>query len=224
MNANSHEKRDDDAPAGGDLAARRGAAAWLSAAALLFAAVLAATLGAPDPAIAQDAAAAAAATAPAPASASAPLTRAQLEEFRSTLERHMRQERGRLASLQGQVDVVTLHMRLSDIAHVDQVRFFGPASGESTEPRSIRAYVFVPKEMDQGSGGSLVVWQRGEDEQEIESWSDVPELRELLGRGVTIIAPDYDGAPEERLEAVTEYALDRYPFLDADRVEWRPPS
>jgi hypothetical protein len=220
MNANSHEKLDDDAPAGGDLTARRGAAAGLSAAALLFAAVLAATLGTPDLAIAQEAAAAA----PAPASASAPLTRAQLEEFRSTLERHMRQERGRLASLQGQVDVVTLHMRLSDIAHVDQVRFFGPASGEATEPRSIRAYVFVPKEMDQGSGGSLVVWQRGEDEQEIESWSDVPELRELLGRGVTIIAPDYDGAPEERLEAVTGYALDRYPFLDADRVEWRPPS
>jgi hypothetical protein len=220
MNANSHEKLDDDAPAGGDLTARRGAAAGLSAAALLFAAVLAATLGTPDLAIAQEEEAAA----PAPASASAPLTRAQLEEFRSTLERHMRQERGRLASLQGQVDVVTLHMRLSDIAHVDQVRFFGPASGEATEPRSIRAYVFVPKEMDQGSGGSLVVWQRGEDEQEIESWSDVPELRELLGRGVTIIAPDYDGAPEERLEAVTGYALDRYPFLDADRVEWRPPS
>ena len=52
----------------------------------------------------------------------------------------------------------------------------------------------------------------------------MPELRDLLGRGVTIIAPTYDGAPEERLDAVPDYALQRYPFLDADRVEWREPS
>ena len=67
------------------------------------------------------------------------------------------------------------------------------------------------------------MWQRGEDELEIESWSDVPVLRDLLARGVTVIAPEYDGAPEERLDAVPEYALERYPFLDAGRVEWQAP-
>jgi len=180
--------------------------------------MVAAALAGPRAAVAQQGAQAGT------SSAAAPLTRAQLDELRGTLERHMRQERGRLASLQSQVDVVTLHMRLGDLAHVDQVRFFGPPSEGSTEPRTIRAYVFVPKEMGLDGSGSLVVWQRGDDEEEIESWSDVPELRALLGRGVTVVAPDYAGAPEERLDAVTEYALDRYPFLEAGRVEWRAPS
>jgi hypothetical protein len=157
-------------------------------------------------------------------SAAAPLTRAQLDELRARLARHMRQEQGRLNALQRQVDVATLFYRLSDVAHVDQVRFFGPPEEEGEEPRGITAFVFVPKRTDGAERGSLVVWQRGADELEIESWSDVPELRELVGRGVTVIAPAYRGAPEERLEAVPEYALARYPFLDPGSVSWREAS
>ena len=154
-------------------------------------------------------------------SAAAPLTRAQLDELRTTLRRHMDQERGRLNALQRQVDIATLHYRLGDIAHVDQVSFFGPAAEDGDEPRAITALVFVPKRTDGNERGSLVIWQRGADELEIESWSDVPELRELVGRGVTVIAPTYEGAPGERLDAVRDYALERYPFLDRRRVEWR---
>lgn len=168
--------------------------------------------------LAQPRAAAAQQTAP------APLTRAHLDDLRATLEDHMDQERRRLDGLQRQVDVVTLYSRLTDIAYVDQVRFFGPPEEGEEEPRGISAFVFVPKDMDGPDRGSLLIWQRGEDELEIESWSDVPELRGLLDRGVTIFAPSYDGAPDERLDAVPEYALQRYPFLDADRVEWREPS
>lgn len=168
--------------------------------------------------LAQPRAAAAQQTAP------APLTRAHLDDLRATLERHMNRERRDLDGLQRQVDVVTLYSRLADVAHVDQVRFFGPPEEGEEEPRGISAFVFVPKDVAGPDRGSLLIWQRGEDELEIESWSDVPELRDLLGRGVTIIAPEYDGAPEERLEAVPEYALQRYPFLDGNRVEWREPS
>lgn len=168
--------------------------------------------------LAQPRAAAAQQTAP------APLTRAHLDDLRATLERHMNQERRRLDGLQRQVDVVTLYSRLTDVAYVDQVRFFGPPEEGEEEPRGISAFVFVPKGMAGPDRGSLLIWQRGEDELEIESWSDVPELRDLLGRGVTIIAPEYDGAPEERLDAVPEYALQRYPFLDSNRVEWREPN
>lgn len=157
-------------------------------------------------------------------SAAAPLTRAQLDELRTTLQRHMSQERRRLSALQRQVDVATLFYRLSDVAHVDEVRFFGPPANEGDEPRAITALAFIPKSTDGNRRGALVIWQRGDDELEIESWSDVPELRELLGRGVTVIAPTYEGAPEERLDAVPEYALQRYPFLDPNRVEWREPS
>lgn len=168
--------------------------------------------------LARPSAAAAQQTAP------APLTRAHLDDLRATLERHMNRERRQLAGLQRQVDVVTLYSRLTDVAYVDEVRFFGPPEEEGEEPRAISAFVFVPRGVDGPDRGSLLIWQRGEDELEIESWSDVPELRDLLGRGVTILAPAYDGAPEERLDAVPEYALRRYPFLDADRVEWREPS
>ena len=153
----------------------------------------------------------------------APLTRAQLDELRTTLDRHMDREESRLRSLQRQVDVAMLHYRLSDIAHVDQVRFFGPPEDDGDEPRPISAFVFIPKDTDHPEHGTLVIWQRGEDELEIESWSDVPELRELVGRGVTVIAPSYEGAPEERLDAVTDYALQRYPFLDPSAVRWREP-
>lgn len=156
-------------------------------------------------------------------SAAAPLTRAHLDELRSTLEGHMDQERRRLDGLQRQADVVTLYYRLSDIAYVDEVRFFGPPAEEGDEPRPITALVFVPKSMGGREQGELLIWQRGDDELEIESWSDVPELRDLLGRGVTVFAPTYEGAPDERLDAVPEYAIDRYPFLDANRVEWRVP-
>lgn len=154
----------------------------------------------------------------------APLTRAQLDELRQTLERHMRQERGRLAGLQRQVDEVTLYMRVQDLAHVDELSFFGPPAGSSESPRPISAFVFVPKSMSGNQWGSLVVWQRGAGSLELDSWADVPELRELLGRGVTVIAPAYQGGPEERLDAVTEYALDRFPHLDAGRIRWRAPS
>jgi hypothetical protein len=157
-------------------------------------------------------------------SAAAPLTRAQLDELRATLERHMNRERSRLTALQRQVDVATLHYRLQDVAHVDEVRFFGPPVEEGDEPRAITALVFVPKGIDGIERGSLLIWERGEDHLEIESWSDVPELRELVGRGVTVIAPTYEGAPEERLDAVLDYALERYPFLERGRAEWREPG
>jgi hypothetical protein len=155
--------------------------------------------------------------------AAAPLTRAHLDELESKLQGHMERERNRLAALQRQVDVATLFYRLSDVAHVDQVRFFGPAAEDGDEPRAITALVFVPKRVDGDGRGSLLIWQRGDAELEIESWSDVPELRELLGRGVTVIAPTYEGAPEERLDAVRDYALERYPFLEDGRVDWREP-
>jgi len=157
------------------------------------------------------------------ASAAAPLTRAQLDELMSDLEQYMRQERGRLEGLQSQVDVATLYTRLGDVAHVDQVRFFGPPYRDANEQRTITAFIFVPKAAGGPEHGSLLVWQRGDDELEIDSWSDVPELRDLLGRGVTIVAPTYPGAPEERLDAVPDYVLDRYPFLERGRVQWREP-
>jgi len=178
--------------------------------ALALAALAFGTLVLPAPAAAQQ-------------SATAPLTRAQLDELQATLERHMNQERNRLTALQRQVDVATLYYRLADVAHVDQVRFFGPPVEDEDEPRAISALVFVPKLLGGSERGSLLIWQRGDDELEIESWSDVPELRELVGRGVTVIAPTYDGAPDERLDAVPDYALDRYPFLERGRVEWREP-
>lgn len=155
--------------------------------------------------------------------APAPLTRAHLDELRETLQQHMNRERRSLDGLQRQVDVVTLHYRLSDVAYVDEVRFFGPPEEGEDEPRAISAFVFIPRSMDGPDRGSLLVWQRGEDELEIESWSDVPELRDLLERGVTVIAPEYDGAPEERLDSVPDYAQQRYPFLDGGSVEWRAP-
>ncbi|MDH3272721.1 MAG: hypothetical protein OEN56_15390 [Gemmatimonadota bacterium] len=157
-------------------------------------------------------------------SSAAPLTRAQLDEFRATLQQHMDREGGRLSALQRQVDVAMLFYRLRDVANVDEVRFFGPPSEEGEEPRAITALVFVPKRTDGAERGSLLIWQRGADALEIESWSDVPELQELAMRGVTVIAPTYRGAPEERLDAVPEYALQRYPFLDRGRVTWREPS
>lgn len=177
-------------------------------------------LGLPSPAASQQSASSQSVT---PPSAAAPLTRAQLDELRTTLRRHMNQERGRLAGLQRQVDVVTLYSRLADVAFVDEVRFFGPPVEEGEEPRAVSAFVFIPKSMDGGARGSLLIWERGDDALEIDSWSDVPELRELMARGVTVVAPTYDGAPEERLDAVPEYALQRYPFLDPSRVEWRAP-
>lgn len=157
------------------------------------------------------------------AGSAAPLTRAQLDELRQDLERYMRQEQGRLQSLQRQVDVLTLYGRLRDVAHVDQVRFFGPPVGDDDEQRTITALVFVPMSSGGPDHGSLLVWQRGDGALELDSWRDVPELHDLLGRGVTIIAPTYRGAPEERLDAVADYALERYPHLERGRVEWRAP-
>ncbi|MDX1494028.1 MAG: hypothetical protein R3253_08225 [Longimicrobiales bacterium] len=174
------------------------------------------SLASPTPAAAQD-------TAAAPSAVPAPLTRGHLDELRQRLQRHMARERRGLESLQRQVDVVTLYYRLADLAWVDEVRFFGPPEEGEDEPRAISALVFVPKATDGPERGSLLVWERGEDGLEIESWGDVPELRDHLERGVTIIAPTYSGAPEVRLDAVPEYAQRRYPFLAGGSVEWRAP-
>jgi dipeptidyl aminopeptidase/acylaminoacyl peptidase len=161
--------------------------------------------------------------------------------LRQTLERFIEDQRHRLDVLQRQVDDLMFFQRLGDIAEIDLVSFTGPppryvpnptAQGAGN-PLVLRAYVFIPRDLDLGARHPLIVQVHGGIHANFASGA-ANVVRELLLQGYTVIAPEYRGSTGygrafyEQIDyggletadshAARAFALETYPFLDPARV------
>jgi dipeptidyl aminopeptidase/acylaminoacyl peptidase len=104
-------------------------------------------------------------------------------------------------SIARRFDEQMLFERLEDMAEVDKIRYTGPPPRVIKNPTAqgagnpviIPAYTFLPKKRLSGAKLPLIVLAHGGVHNHFDS-SHVNLLRELLGQGYAIIAPDFRGS------------------------------
>ena len=139
------------------------------------------------------------------------------------------------------IDDLMWHMLLGDIADIDKVEYASlppthipnrtaPGAGN---PLIIRAYTFLPKNLDRSKKQPLIVFCH-QGIHANEDTRDAHVFRELLQQGYSIVASDYRGSTgygRGFYEAIDyggrevddvhigmQWMLENYPFLDASRV------
>ena len=139
------------------------------------------------------------------------------------------------------VDDLMWHFDLGDIAEIDKVEYTSlpptripnPKAPGATNPLIIRAYTFIPKNLDRSKKQPLIVFAH----QGIHANSDTRDahvFRELLQQGYSIFTADYRGSTGygrgfyEQIDyggrevddvyIGTQWMLENYPFLDSKRV------
>ncbi len=164
-----------------------------------------------------------------------------LEDIHDMLERHVASLRHSLDVLNRRVDDVTFFHRVGEIADIDVVSFTGPPRRHQPNPTAqgagnplrIRAYVFVPKDLDRSKKQPLIVFPHGGVHSNF-STGNTNVLREMLQQGYTVVAPeyrgstgygggfyraiDYGGLEIEDTYAARNFMLETYGFLDESRV------
>ena len=139
------------------------------------------------------------------------------------------------------VDDLMWHIMLDDIAHIDKVEYTSLPPARTGNPRApgagnpliIRAYTFIPKNLDRSRKQPLIVFSH----QGIHSNEDTRDahmFRELLEQGYSIVSADYRGSSGygrgfyEQIDyggrevddvyLSGQWMLENYPFLDSRRV------
>jgi dipeptidyl aminopeptidase/acylaminoacyl peptidase len=147
----------------------------------------------------------------------------------------------RLDTLQRQTEALQWHLRLADVAEVDQIAYTSlpphfepnPTGQGAGNPLIVEALTFIPKKVDRSKKQPLIVFAHGG----VHSNFGIGYLhivRELLEQGYSVIAPDYRGSTGygatfyeqidyggreiDDVHAGRDWMLDRYPFLDSSRV------
>ena len=139
------------------------------------------------------------------------------------------------------VDDLMWNMKLGDIATVDKVQYTSlpphkapnPNAPGATNPLIIRAYTFIPKNLDRSRKQPLIVLIHGGVHANFDT-SEAHIVREFVEQGYSIIAPDYRGSTGygrgfyEQIDyggrevddvyAGCQWMLGEYDFLDAKRV------
>lgn len=144
------------------------------------------------------------------------------------------------AKLTRQLNELLWIERLSDVARVDHMRFTGPPpigtnglpAAQGSNEVVVSAMTFIPKKHQRQM--PLIVFVHGEVHGNVVTDEDVHVVGELIGQGYAVIAPDYRGSsgygPDysklidyggleiEDVEAAREFAIEKYPEVDAKRV------
>jgi dipeptidyl aminopeptidase/acylaminoacyl peptidase len=157
------------------------------------------------------------------------------------LERALEDQKHVNDVLSRQIDDLMFYQRLGDIAAIEMVSFTGPPPRNSPNPTAqgagnplvLRAYVFIPRDLDQGGKHPLIVEVHGGIHANFGS-GGANVVRELVTQGYVVIAPeyrgstgygrafyeqiDYGGLETEDSYAARNFAIETYPFLDPARV------
>ena len=139
------------------------------------------------------------------------------------------------------VDDLMWHVMLDDIAHVDKVEYTSlppahignPRAPGAGNPLIIRAYTFIPKNLDRSRKQPLIVFSH-QGIHANEDTRDAHVFRELLEQGYSIVSADYRGSSGygrgfyEQIDyggrevddvyLSGQWMLENYPFLDPKRV------
>jgi len=157
------------------------------------------------------------------------------------LERAVEEQKHTMDVLARQVDDLMFYQRLGDIAEIEIVAFTGPPPRNTPNPTAqgagnplvLRAYVFIPRDLDRNAKHPLIVQVHGGIHANFGSGA-ANVVRELVAQGYTVIAPeyrgstgygrsfyeqiDYGGLETEDSYAARNFAIETYPFLDPARV------
>src|SRR6478672_1714625 len=133
------------------------------------------------------------------------------------------------------------HFALGDIAQIDKIEYTSLPPARIPNPRApgagnpliIRAYTFIPKNLDRSRKQPLIVFSH-QGIHANEDTRDAHVFRELLEQGYSIISADYRGSSGygrgfyEQIDyggrevddvyLSGQWMLENYPFLDAKRV------
>ena len=139
------------------------------------------------------------------------------------------------------VDDLMWHVKLQDIADVDQVKYTSlpptrarnPNAPGALNPVIITAYTFIPKNLDRSKKHPLIILVHGGVHSNFGSGS-AHIVRELMEQGYSVISTDYRGSTGygrsfyelidygglevDDVYTGRDWMLENYPFLDAKRV------
>ncbi|MDX2149540.1 MAG: alpha/beta fold hydrolase [Bryobacteraceae bacterium] len=139
------------------------------------------------------------------------------------------------------VDDLMWELKLGPIAEVERVRFTStppardanPTAQGAGNPLIITAYTFLPRKLDRSRKQPFVIYVHGGVHANFNT-SSANVIRELIGEGYAVIAPDYRGSTgygggfyrqidyggreNDDVYAARTWMLDTYDFLDPKRV------
>jgi dipeptidyl aminopeptidase/acylaminoacyl peptidase len=162
-------------------------------------------------------------------------------ELLRRFEQYAENQRHTIDVLQLQVDDLMFFNRLGDVAEIELVSFTGPPPRNTPNPTAqgagnplgLRAYVFIPRDLDRNAKHPLIVQVHGGIHSNFGTGA-ANVVRELVTQGYTVIAPeyrgstgygrafyeqiDYGGLETEDSYAARNFAVETYPFLDPARV------
>src|SRR5689334_3914209 len=139
------------------------------------------------------------------------------------------------------VDDLMWHLSLGDIAIIDKIEYTSlpparipnPKAPGATNPLIIRAYTFIPKNLDRSKKQPLIVFCH-QGVHANEDTRDAHVFRELLEQGYSIVSADYRGSTGygrgfyEQIDyggrevddvyIGMQWMLENHPFLDPQRV------
>ncbi len=143
------------------------------------------------------------------------------------------------------IDNYMWHLKLGDIAEVDQVAYTSTPPHYEANPTGqgagndmiVYAYTFIPKKLDRTRKHPSLVYVHGGVHSNLQSGGSANGahiIRELLELGYTVIAPDYRGSTgygagyynridyggreNDDVHAARAWLLERYSFLDPAKV------
>ena len=135
-------------------------------------------------------------------------------------------------------DDILWHLELGDIAEVSTFRYTGlPKAGSKGNPMILYAYSYIPKALDRSHKAPLIVLIHGgvhSNNMTGGPANTATIVRELVEQGYVVVAPDYRGSTgygaayakaidyggreNDDILGARDWMLDRYPFLDPQRV------
>src|SRR5271166_2597531 len=124
----------------------------------------------------------------------------------------------RLDRVLKEVDDLMWNLKAGDIAEVDKIEYTSAPPAKATNPKLpgavnpliIRAYTFIPKDLDRGKKQPLIVFAHQGIHANFDT-RDLHVIRELIQQGYSIIAPDYRGS--------TGYGREFYEQIDYGGLE-----
>lgn len=168
---------------------------------------------------------------------------AELEALKEDIEDEIGDQRHAFDALEKSIDDVMWHHKVGDLAIIDKVEIVGPPKTEQQTPNPTAqgagnkfrfpAYVFIPQNYDPSEEYPLMVLPHGGVHSDFNTFY-VHIVRELVGQGYVIVAPeyrgstgygsgmyhsiDYGGVETEDTYASRNYMVENYDFIDSDRV------
>ena len=161
--------------------------------------------------------------------------------YEELLQKMQQQNSFTLAAISKQIDNLQWELAMREVADFDMHRIIGPVPANTSaqswqdkgNPLVFTVYTFVPKGLDKGKKHPMVVYIHGGVHSDFRSGGS-HIIKELLAEGYVVVSPDYRGSTgygeafyklidyggleTEDTFAARNWAVEHFPFVDAEKV------